>query len=69
MPIPGRGFIDIDGSTFEIDIAWLAESGITRGCADAERYCPNAAVTRGQMASFLSRALDQSVDVDGLLQR
>ena len=31
--------------------------GITGGCADG-RYCPDALVTREQMASFLARALD-----------
>jgi len=37
-------------------IAWLAEEGITVGCA-ARLYCPAAAVTRAQMAIFLDRAL------------
>ena len=55
---PVAGFIDI-GSSFRSAIAWMAASGITSGCtADLERFCPNDAVTRGQMASFLSRALD-----------
>ena len=55
---PVAGFTDV-GSAFRADIAWLAESGITTGCsADRERFCPTAPVTRGQMASFLSRALD-----------
>ncbi|WP_457673886.1 S-layer homology domain-containing protein [Thiolapillus sp.] len=34
----------------------LAASGITSGC-DANNYCPDDPVTRGQMAVFLSRAL------------
>ena len=34
----------------------LAASGLTAGCAP-DFYCPNDAVTRGQMAVFLSRAL------------
>jgi hypothetical protein len=34
----------------------LKTSGITAGC-DATHYCPNASVTRGQMAVFLSTAL------------
>lgn len=33
----------------------LREMGITSGC-DANRYCPNDGVTRGQMAAFLVRA-------------
>lgn len=33
----------------------LREQGITVGCTDTT-YCPNDAVTRGQMAAFLMRA-------------
>lgn len=36
-------------------IADLVEAGITKGCASG-RYCPNDPVTRGAMASFLTRA-------------
>jgi hypothetical protein len=50
-------FDDIAGNTFHDDIIWLAEQDITRGCS-AGKYCPTASVTRGQMASFLVRALD-----------
>jgi len=50
------GFIDTMGSPFEYDIAWLAETGITAGCA-TERFCPKSVVTREQMASFLARGL------------
>jgi hypothetical protein len=49
-------FDDLLGSTFRGDIVWLAEQDITRGCSPG-KYCPNASVTRGQMASFLVRAL------------
>jgi S-layer homology domain len=35
----------------------LAASGITGGCGDGSNYCPNAALTRGQMAVFLAKAL------------
>ena len=39
----------------------LVEEGITTECnADGDRYCPGDAVTRGQMASFLVRALGWS---------
>lgn len=34
----------------------LAASGITAGC-DADSYCPNDPLTRGQMAVFLAKAL------------
>ena len=50
-------FGDITGHQFADEILWLAESGITRGCA-AHSYCPSNPVTRAQMASFLARALD-----------
>jgi parallel beta-helix repeat protein len=53
-------FDDDDGSIFEGAIDRLAASGITSGCnppANSD-FCPHANVTRGQMASFLSRALD-----------
>ncbi len=57
-------FIDDDDSVFEADIAWLARSGITRGCGD-QIYCPDKAVTRGQMAAFLHRALRGIVTATG----
>ncbi len=51
------GYIDSVGSPYEYDIAWLADSGITAGCG-VDRFCPRDPVTREQMASFLSRALE-----------
>ena len=37
----------------------MADLGITAGCSgDPPKYCPANNVTRGQMASFLTRALD-----------
>jgi hypothetical protein len=48
-------FSDDDGSTHEADIDSLVEAGITNGCSP-DAYCPNASVTRGQMAAFLFRA-------------
>jgi hypothetical protein len=50
-------FTDIAGTTFETEILWLHEQGITTGC-DSSRYCPSDPVTRGQMATFLTRALE-----------
>lgn len=35
----------------------VAAAGITSGC-DTDRFCPDGEVTRGQLASFLDRALD-----------
>jgi hypothetical protein len=49
-------FVDIWESKFRDDIVWLAEDGITSGCA-TQRFCPHGSVTRAQMATFLSRAL------------
>ena len=59
--VVGSGvFSDVGG-----DMWWsghverLAETGITKGCAvDPARYCPDEAVSRAQMASFLTRAFD-----------
>jgi hypothetical protein len=48
-----------DVSTFHPffkEVEALADSGITGGCGGGN-YCPNAPVTRGQMAAFLARAL------------
>jgi hypothetical protein len=64
-------FSDDDSSVFEQDINALAQSGITRGCS-ATAYCPDATITREQMAAFLVRAyglggttLDTFGDDDG----
>ena len=56
----GDLFTDDDGATFEHDIDKLAYAGITKGCNPPanDRYCPDDYVTRGQMAAFLSRALN-----------
>ena len=50
-------FGDITGHRFVNEILWLAEEGITRGCA-AHSHCPSNPVTRAQMATFLARALN-----------
>ena len=57
-PADSHGFVDTDGSVFARDIDRLAAAGITRGCNPPvnDRYCPDRAVTRGQMAAFLGRA-------------
>jgi hypothetical protein len=57
-------FGDDNGSVHESDIEAIAAAGITFGCsADGQSFCPNDAVTRGQMASFLARSLDLAVSV------
>jgi hypothetical protein len=55
----GDLFVDDDGSIFEGDIDRLGTAGVTKGCNPPtnNRYCPNAKVTRGQMAAFLVRAM------------
>jgi hypothetical protein len=52
-------FTDDDGSTHEASINSIAEAGVTLGCNPPtnSEFCPSDPVTRGQMASFLSRAL------------
>ena len=50
-------FYDDDGTTHEANIVAIWREGITAGCGPS-RYCPSASVTRGQMATFLARALD-----------
>jgi hypothetical protein len=50
-------FTDDNGSTHEPNINRIAAAGITVGCG-GKSYCPDGAVTRGQMATFLRRALD-----------
>ena len=71
---PGGTFIDDNGSAFEPSIEAVAAEGITNGCNPPlnDLYCPRDAVTRGQMAAFLVRALDLTatggsdfVDVSG----
>ena len=59
-PVQPDHFIDDDGSTHEADIDSLYEGGITAGCT-ANRFCPSASVTRGQMAAFLFRAFPATI--------
>lgn len=50
-------FTDVPtGHPFFNEVTQLAKSGITNGCGGGN-FCPDAAVTRGQMAAFLWRAL------------
>jgi S-layer homology domain len=65
-------FDDLWDSPFVASIQWIYDQGITGGCTPT-LYCPKAAVTRGQMASFLARAMhlpaatkDYFTDDDGL---
>ncbi len=50
-------FTDDSRSIFEGNINRAAAAGIAGGCA-ASRFCPTRQVTRGQVAAFLDRALN-----------
>lgn len=45
------------GSVFHDQITWLASTGISAGCAKSPgtNFCPNDAVSRGQMAALLQK--------------
>ncbi len=49
-------FTDICGKWFEDDVIWLANEGISSGCA-SDAFCPDTVITREQMAAFLTNAL------------
>lgn len=49
-------FSDVVSSVHRPAINAIADAGITVGCADG-LFCPNQAVRRAEMASFLARAL------------
>lgn len=51
------GLDDVAGSDSLDEILWMAEEGITAGCR-INSFCPDRLLTRGEMAAFLSRALD-----------
>ena len=64
VPEVSAGFGDVDpGSVHASSIEALFASGVTVGCATEEplRFCPDDAVTRAQMATFLARALGLEV--------
>lgn len=57
LPRGTKRFEDTRGHVFEAHIAAIADRGITTGCNSAgTRFCPNATVTRGQLAGFLDKA-------------
>ncbi len=57
-PAADVGFVDLQDSRLQSHINGLARANITQGCAvNPARFCPEALVTRGQMATFLARAL------------
>ena len=69
---PPAGFTDTEGNIHQDNIDALAAAQITAGCRTGPlRYCPNAPVTRAQMATFLHRALlrqkEQAVEADTIV--
>jgi len=55
-PATGQVFSDVPANGFAADwIEQLASEGVTAGCGGS-LYCPNATVTRAQMAVFLLKA-------------
>jgi hypothetical protein len=55
IALAAHQFGDVPNSNiFHSDIDALVDSGVTAGCGSGN-YCPNQAVTRGQMAAFLNR--------------
>jgi hypothetical protein len=57
LPDGPDAFGDDNGSPYEKAINAVAKAGITSGCdAQKKLYCPDQAVSRGQMAAFLHAA-------------
>lgn len=56
----GVCFLDVTpASVFFAPVSEFAQRGLTSGCTgNGNRYCPDRALTRGEMAAFLVRALD-----------
>ena len=52
-------FVDVAGNEHAAAIVAIAGLGITRGCNPPvnDRFCPDQAVTRGEMAAFLNLTL------------
>lgn len=63
-PSSRDAFVDDRGSTHEAAINAVAAAGITQGCAPGV-FCPDAAVSRMQMASFIQRAWDLPLGTSG----
>ena len=67
VPVAAVGshdFTDVpDSSIFHGDISWLANNEVTKGCNPPanDEFCPDANVTRGQMAAFIHRLADGKI--------
>ena len=58
LPAPVGLFVDVPvGEWFASWVERLSQLGITQGCSSSPpTYCPHNAVTRGEMATFVTRA-------------
>lgn len=55
--VANHGFTDVPSSAFyHSDVDQMKRAGITGGCGGTN-YCPDQAVTRGQMATFMNRGI------------
>lgn len=58
-PIAGNHFTDVaQGTSYTGYIYAISAAGITTGCGNATKYCPNDLVSRMQMASFMARGFN-----------
>jgi len=65
VALASHQFVDVPTSNvFHNDISWLADLGITKGCNPPanDQFCPNDPVTRAQMAAFLHRLGDTTIE-------
>lgn len=60
LAVPAAAFSDVDeGLYYAAPIAWAVENGITTGTGE-ETFSPDALCTRGQIATFLYRCLNET---------
>jgi hypothetical protein len=58
-PSSAGTFTDTDGNVHAENIERLVDMGVAEGCDDdPPRFCPGHPIFRGQMATFLARALE-----------
>jgi hypothetical protein len=57
-------FVDTRGSVHERNILCMADYGLTEGLQGGDRYGPLLNVNRGQMASFIARAIELYIGED-----
>ena len=53
-----------DGNIYHANIDRITDAGVTNGCGGGN-YCPNDAVTRGQMAAFMARGFGAVAHASG----